>query len=588
MTFFNKPMSSKHSSHHHNPSNYRNRKKKLDDLNRKNNLEKVKLEQEQRNRETDQNKIFLSDYINSNIDYNKSSTQKKKAHSKNQHSENKKLNSHDINKLDEKLEVEIRKPTGEIAEEISDFLESEKENFVEYNKSKAKEIIKENKNEINKGKKNSEDFTTKEQELLESVEFYANNFTMAQNCNTGDFALPYNLVNEKEYPDKFKQIIKILRTDLNVCVYGIGSHINSLRSKIIPEMQDDHIIFELMGFTKKTVFRNLVARFMTHVLQEKNIKLDNTKIKLYQDKIEKAKKPSITVCFHFLKTAIDAMKVISIPKIIFIVYKLDKLLERDPEFLKEFKELQDGRNVKILFTIENFQTFWQKNDPEDLNSLKINYIFMVHQNIQTYELEGLSFSFNEDSDDKSYSSFVSVYSAFDEKLKEFIFYTLVYFKEKNKKFLSVHKVYNELYMKLIVGNKNQFNSFLKEPISHKILEVKNDMIYHFYSPDILNKIIYQMMQMEGNERFFEYKKKFQDEFKQFEKKKGKINNAMKIKDEDASSGAENHTNCKMHENSEDKDEDDYEDEEEDEENEDEDDCNDDSDDDHDDDKNEAW
>lgn len=496
-------------------------------------IKKTAEEQKIKNQLSDTNKIFLSDYINSNIDYNKNNLQKKKnSYNKNQHSENKKLNSHNVNKLDEKLEIEIRKPTGEIAEEISNFLEYEKKNYVTYNEDKAKMLSKEIKKKLENDEDELNEYEDREDDLLKSVKFYAMNFTMAQNCKTGHFALPYNLMNDKIYPDKFKQIIKILRTDLNVCIYGVGSHINSLRTKIIPEMQEDHIIFEMMGFTKKTVFRNLVSRFMTHVLQEKNIKLENTKIKLYQDKIEKAKKPSISVCFHFLKTVIDAMKVVSIPKIIFIVYKLDKLLERDPDFLKEFKELQDGRNVKIMFTIENFQTFWQKNDPEDLNSLKINYIFMVHQNVQTYELDGLNFSFNEDSDENSFNSFISVYSAFDEKLKEFIFYTLVYFKENDKKFETTQNVYNNVYLKLIVGNKNQFNSFLKEPISHKILEMKNNMVYHFYSPEILNKIIWGMLQIEGNERFLDYKKKFQDEFKHFDKQKGRMNIDLKNKIED--------------------------------------------------------
>ena len=262
------------------------------------------------------------------------------------------------------------------------------------------------------------------------------------------------------------------------------------------------------------------------------------------------------------------MQKVIIPKILFVIYKLDNILEREPEFLNYFKELQDSRDIKILFTIENFQTFWEKNDPEVLNTLKINYMFMVHWNIQTYELEGSNYGFNENQDEKAYNTFIAVYSAFDDKLKDFLFETLLFFKEKECKSLKLTKVYQNLYRSLIVSSKKQFNTFMKEPESHKILENKDDMVSHNYSMENLNKIIYSMIIYDPSDRYQELIDKYYEDFKPFINKIKNLNEKTIPKNKMSnSSNLEENMKCYDYSNDDDDEENEDEDENENDENE---------------------
>lgn len=448
----------------------------------------------------------LKDYISSNYEMKsqtqrlpKSRSKKSKSKSKNKRALEKedKILDKKNNALEEMLKKQLKRPIGAIADEIGEFIEEDYENFETECYAEAENLLENRTSEEVSAEKRSDS------QILEDVEFYAQHKILISRADD-KLVPPENLVKTNSV-NVFTQMENLLRRGLNVCVYGQGSNIRSIRNSVIRSMNDDHMVFEMLGFAKKTVFRNLIARFMTLVVDEKLIKINNKSLSTFRTRIEKAKKPSIEMCFKFLITVLKDMSTNTRPKLMFVIYKLDKLIEREADFLPKFYGLWQGFDVKILFTIENFQTFWQKTDPNILNKLMVNFFNVNSFEIQSFELESLCFNFNVDSCETNFYSFVSIYSAFDDKLKEFMFRILIYFEEEGKRQLDFNAVFQAVYSSLVVTNKNQFKQFLREPISHGIFEQKKNYIKHFYTNDTLKRIIYKMLELDTRDQFSDYK-----------------------------------------------------------------------------------
>lgn len=331
-------------------------------------------------------------------------------------------------------------------------------------------------------------------EILEAVRFHAENKIL--NTSTPGKIRGPEALTDANAVDVLQQVHYLLQNGQNVCVYGQGSQMYCLRNYVVRQMRDDHLIFEMLGFLKKGVFRNMVTSFLSQAMDNKDLELQPKLKKDYRTEIVKNKKPKIKSCFKYLGNVLGEMNRQFDCNVLFVVYKLEQVLERERGFLEDLQELVEKQKVKLLFTIENFQTFWKNVAPTTLNKLMVNFLPVHTFETQTFELESLSLTFNVNSSMKNFYSFLAIFSSFNDTMKEFLFFILLLFANEKKREFRTDYLYTQLSNEMIVNSRNLFNLYLKEPLDHHILEAKSNVIRHFYTTGTLNRIIRKVQKLE--------------------------------------------------------------------------------------------
>lgn len=388
--------------------------------------------------------------------------------------------------LDVLLKKQLKRPIGAIADDIQEFLNAGMGAYVRDTMELAGDLLDQrgsDKHEVRSRK-----------EILDSVRFHAENKILY--CGTPGQIRGPEALTEVNAVDNVQQVHYLLENGQNVCVYGQGSQMYCLRNYVIEKMKKTHLVFEMLGFMKKAVFRNMVTNFLNQSMKDRHLRLSSEDRQGYNSEIVKMKKPRIDACFKYLSKTLHKMGEAYESKTLFVIYKLEHLLEKERDFLEEFFKLREEVDVKVLFTIENFQTFWKNVRPSIINKLMINFIPIHTFETQTFELESLNLTFNVNSSMKNFYSFLAIFSSFNDTMKEFLFYILLMFADEKKRELRSDVLYKRLCDEMIVNSRNIYNLYLKEPLDHRILEVKTNHIRHFYTSGTLNRIIRKVLKLE--------------------------------------------------------------------------------------------
>jgi hypothetical protein len=390
----------------------------------------------------------------------------------------------DEDQFDSLLKKQLKRPIGAIADDIQEFINKGMDEYISDTVALAGDLLKQR----TKEEKNME--LRSDEEILSAVRFHAENKIL--NCSTPQQIRGPEALTDVNATDNIKQVYYLLENLQNVCVYGQGSQMYCLRNYVVEKMREDHLIFEMLGFMKKAVFRNMITNFLNQAAQDPQKTFDGVFVNKYSQEIVKMKKPKISSCFKYLKLVLAKMNV----KSLFVIYKLEHLLEREKDFLEEFLHLVEDSQTKILFTIENFQVFWKNIRPATLNKLMVNFIPIHTFETQTFELESLNLTFNVNSSMNNFYSFLAIFSSFNDTMKEFLFFILLKFADEKKREFRTDFLYKKLSDEMITNSRNQFSLYLKEPLDHGILEVKNNCIRHFYTTGTLNRIIRKVLKLE--------------------------------------------------------------------------------------------
>ena len=344
---------------------------------------------------------------------------------------------------------------------------------------------------------------------LERVKFYAKHKIIFPNkngrLNEADWLV------EPNSEDILLTAEELLRERLNVCFYGHGSLVRALRDSIVKQLNKTHLVFELLGFANKTVFRNLVAKLYSVVIHERLLeRLD--KEDSFRKNIVNSRRPKLGFCFDFLIALVKVLREYINNDLLFVIYKLDRVLEREPDFLKMFLELYETSCVKLLFTVESFQSFWQMADPFVLNRLHVNYFSMHTFEVQTFELESLELNFKTDSSENKFYSFVSLFSGLNSENRLFLYLILKEYHQQGKRLLSNSEVEKLVRKKMLLYSQPQIQQFLKEPLSHNVFEQTSKTLKINYTSDTLKRILIKMRQLdEGIKNLEAEDKNFLDE-----------------------------------------------------------------------------